>query len=259
MRHSRPSRKPRSHPPRRGPGKPRSTSGAELERRSLRLAREVGNAGRIVGVDVSQPMLAVAEARVRAASLDNVTLLRADAATHPFEPASFELAFSRFGVMFFDDAIAALSNVRAALAPNGRLAFVCWRGLDENPLFHVPRNAVLPLVPAPPDASPDDPGPMAFADPGRVRRVLTAAGFGNVAVDTFDTHMTLGARGRRRRFFSRHRSGGASARKRRRHHAGRGRRASRRGDPRLRNGGWRDARRGGSGSCAPMSRSASGS
>ena len=162
----------------------------------LRLAHDVGSAGRVTGIDVSRPMLAVAEARVRAASLANATLLRADAATHPFAPATVDLAFSRFGVMFFDDSVAAFANVRRALTSNGRLAFVCWRGLDENPWFYVPRNAVLPLVTPPPEADPNAPGPMAFADPDRVRRILMEAGYESVTVDPFDTRVTLGARER---------------------------------------------------------------
>jgi SAM-dependent methyltransferase len=160
----------------------------------LGLARGVGSGGRVVGVDVSEPMLAVAESRVRAAGLTNVTLLLSDASSHPFEPATFDLAFSRFGVMFFENPVEAFANIRRALRPDGRIGFVCWRGLGENPWFHVPLDAVLPLVPKPPKPDPEAPGPMAFADPDRVRRVLAGAGYRNVRIDAFDTRVSLGAR-----------------------------------------------------------------
>jgi SAM-dependent methyltransferase len=159
----------------------------------LGLARGVGSGGRVVGVDVSQPMLAVAESRVRAAGLTNVELLLSDASNHPFEPATFDLAFSRFGVMFFENPVDAFANIRRALGPHGRVAFVCWRPLAENPWFQVPRDAVLPLVPNPPKPDPEAPGPMSFADPDRVRRVLAGAGFGDVRIAAFDTRVSLGA------------------------------------------------------------------
>jgi SAM-dependent methyltransferase len=158
----------------------------------LGLARGVGSSGRVVGVDVSQPMLAVAESRVRAAELTNVTLLLSDASNHAFEPATFDFAFSRFGVMFFENPADAFANVRRALRPHGRIAFVCWRSLGENPWFRVPRDAVLPLVPEPPKLDPEAPGPMSFADPDRVRRVLAAAGYRDVRIDAFDTRVSLG-------------------------------------------------------------------
>ena len=139
-------------------------------------------------------MLAVARSRVRAAELANVDLVLADASTHAFEPATFDLAFSRFGVMFFDEPVAAFANVRRALRTNGRIAFACWRSLGENPWFAVPRAAVLALVSAPPKADPQAPGPLAFADPDRVRRILINAEFDDVRIDAFDTELTLGSR-----------------------------------------------------------------
>lgn len=162
----------------------------------LGLSRDVGIGGRVVGVDVSQPMLAVAASRVREAELANVELVLADAATHAFGDATFDLAFSRFGVMFFDDPIAALANIRRSLRPNGRVAFACWRSLGENPWFRIPRDAVLPFVPAPVAPDPEAPGPLAFADPDRIRRILNSAGYRDVRIDPFDPHLPLGTRAR---------------------------------------------------------------
>src|SRR3954464_7823021 len=96
---------------------------------ALELARAVAPDGTVVGVDLSAAVLAFAQ---RAAQgRERVRFVQADAQVFPFEPASFDAAFSRFGVMFFADPIAAFINIRCSLKPNGRLAFVCWRALEE--------------------------------------------------------------------------------------------------------------------------------
>ncbi len=149
---------------------------------TLELARRVGPSGRVLGADISAPMLGVA--RRRAESLGWVSFVQADAQTHPFEPA--DAAFSRFGVMFFADPTAAFANIRKALAPAGRLAFVCWRALTENHWMTIPMAAVAPLLPPTPPPPPDAPGPFAFADRDRLRRILTGAGFADVAIEPHD-------------------------------------------------------------------------
>ncbi|MBL0901150.1 MAG: class I SAM-dependent methyltransferase, partial [Reyranella sp.] len=80
-------------------------------------------AGSVLGVDISEPLVAAAKAK----DIANSAFLVADAATQAFEPGSFDLVFSRFGVMFFADPVAAFANLHRALKPSGRLAFVCWR------------------------------------------------------------------------------------------------------------------------------------
>jgi SAM-dependent methyltransferase len=138
-----------------------------------------------VGVDISRPLLDVA--RRRAAGAARVTFLEADAQAHAFAPASFDAIFSRFGVMFFADPAAAFGNLRRALKPGGKLAFVCWRRPDENPFMTAPMAAALQHVPAPPPpADPTAPGPFAFADPERVRGILAAAGFTDIALTPHD-------------------------------------------------------------------------
>ena len=158
----------------------------------LDLARRVGSGGTVVGVDVSRPMLDLASQRVRAERLTNVTLHLADASTHPFEEAEFDLAFSRFGVMFFDDPVSAFANIRRSLRPGGRLAFLAWRPLSENPWFNVPLAAALRHVPRPDVYDPDAPGPFSFADSDRVRRILDAAGFSAIDMQPRDAMMKLG-------------------------------------------------------------------
>jgi SAM-dependent methyltransferase len=152
---------------------------------TLTLAAHVEPGGEVVGIDISRPMLEVA--RQRAEGVANVRLLEADAQTAVFEPAAFDGLYSRFGVMFFADPRAAFCNLLSALKHGGRLAFVCWRSLAENPWMTVPLAAAaaqLPPGPAPPD--PDAPGPFAFADAARVRDILASAGFADIEIAPVD-------------------------------------------------------------------------
>ena len=158
----------------------------------LALARRVGPSGSVLGVDISRPMLAVATERLRRAGEDRGRVLVADAG-QPVPGGPFDLAFSRFGVMFFDYPVDALTTIRDGLAPDGRLAFACWQPFAANPWFKVPTEALLALLPsAPTPTDPDAPGPFAFADPQRVRSVLRQAGFGTVAIEPVTASVPLG-------------------------------------------------------------------
>ncbi len=147
---------------------------------SLALGRIIGATGRVVGMDVSAPMLASASRRAGELGVTNLEFVEADAQTHRFEPAGFTAMFSRFGVMFFDDPVAAFANLRLALAPSGRLGFVCWQSVAVNPWMAVPVMVAMQhvAVETPPD--PLAPGPFAFADAGRVTGILRDAGYGEV-------------------------------------------------------------------------------
>ncbi len=160
---------------------------------TLELARRVGASGRVLGVDVSEPMLGLATERARAVS--QIELRLADASTHPFEPGTRDVVFSRFGVMFFDDPTAAFRNIRTVLTSEGRLAFVCWQPIAENSWFSVPVEAVRPNVPDQPPSDPYAPGPFAFAEPDRVRAILAAAGFSRIVITPHRTTMRLGGPG----------------------------------------------------------------
>jgi SAM-dependent methyltransferase len=151
---------------------------------TLELARRVGPQGSVLGVDISQPMLEIARGRAGAAGLTHATFAQADAQTQVFEPA--DGAFSRFGIMFFADPPAAFANIKRALRPGGRLAFVCWRSVAENPWITAPAAAAAHLLPAPPPPTPGGPGPFAFADPNHVRAVLSAGGFGEISIEPLD-------------------------------------------------------------------------
>lgn len=150
---------------------------------TLQLADAVGPTGRVVGLDVSGPLLAVARRRNRDA---HVSFVRADAQTHAFEQP-FDAIYSRFGMMFFADPVAAFANLRRSLKPRGRVAFVCWRAEAENPIMTVPMAAAAKhLPPLPPVPDPNAPGPFAFADRTRLVRILEAAGFGAIDVAPHD-------------------------------------------------------------------------
>jgi len=156
---------------------------------TLALAALVGPTGRVIGPDVSAPMVALA--RKRSAALPNVEYVVADAASHPFPPAIADLLFSRFGVMFFGDPRAAFANMRRALKPTGRVVFACWRKLDENKWMQVPLHAVYEHVPRLPKPEPEDPGPLSFADSDRVTRILTGAGFAKPKLTPVDLMLDL--------------------------------------------------------------------
>ena len=145
------------------------------------FAKAVGPKGHVTGVDISGPMLS--RAREVTPSGAPVEFILADATVHPFAPDSFDLLASRFGVMFFADPALSFSNMHRAMRRSGRLAFACWREPRENPLFMVPLQAVYQHVPKMPPVGPEDPGPFAFASEERVKRILKAAGFSDVALE----------------------------------------------------------------------------
>jgi SAM-dependent methyltransferase len=107
----------------------------------------------------------------------NVTFEQGDVQVHPFPEGAFDLAVSRFGVMFFADPVAAFANVRRALSPGGRLAFLCLTALSGTDLGRV-FGALAAYLPQP--TGPDGSGPTSFADPDRTRAVLAEAGFEDV-------------------------------------------------------------------------------
>ena len=148
---------------------------------SIAFAQEVGSSGYVFGVDVSGPMLA--RARASAPKDLPVDFVLADATVYPFDPASFDLLASRFGVMFFAEPSRSFANLRKALRPSGRLAFACWREPRENPFFMAPLQAVYKHVPKLPQQGPEDPGPFSFASEVRVHRVLGEAGFTGIAME----------------------------------------------------------------------------
>src|SRR6185503_7018311 len=162
---------------------------------SLELGRRVTSSGGVLGADISEPMLARARERAAAEGLTHVRFIAADAQTHPFAAAASDGIFSRFGVMFFADPSAAFANLHATLRPGGRLAFVCWRPVTDNPWMHVPLKAAGTVVPLKPPPPPDAPGPFSFSDRDRVSGILVRAGFRDVTFETFSHDIVIAGGG----------------------------------------------------------------
>jgi SAM-dependent methyltransferase len=158
---------------------------------TLALAQAVGAEGHVTGLDVSAVILEAARARL--AGTANVTLTLADALTWRLDGPPADLLFSRFGVMFFGDPVAAFANLRGSLKPGGRFAFAAWAPLQENPWMHIPYQAALSTLPPPapplPAADPAEPGQFAFGNPALVLRLLHDAGYPTARVRPFDFTM----------------------------------------------------------------------
>jgi SAM-dependent methyltransferase len=151
--------------------------------------------GRVLGVDLSEPMLARGQASAAAAGLGNAAFERADAQVHPFGESSFDAVISRLGIMFFADPVAAFASLRRATRPGGRMAFVCWQDLTASQWLLLPGAALAQHVPLPDLGEPGAPGMFAFADPCRIRAVLTEAGWQDIGIEPKRTPMLIGGGG----------------------------------------------------------------
>jgi SAM-dependent methyltransferase len=160
---------------------------------SIEIARIVGERGTVLGVDVSQPMLAVARSQAGQTRYRNLEFRDADA-SEAVLPTDLDLLFSRFGVMFFSQPSPAFRHMRAALRAGGRCVFVCWRTPRDNAWAMAPLSAAREAMGVtPPPADPHAPGPFAFADDVRLRAILADAGFGDINIRRVDMSLTLGA------------------------------------------------------------------
>jgi SAM-dependent methyltransferase len=146
------------------------------------------------GIDISRPMIEGARRRVEREGVTNAAFEVCDAQVDPI-PTRPDLLLSRFGVMFFEDPVAAFTNLHGSMAPGGRLAFVCWQPLFVNEWMTVPALAVAEHVPLPEAPAAGTPGPFSFGDADLVRGVLDAAGFRDVSVEPFEASLLLGGRG----------------------------------------------------------------
>jgi SAM-dependent methyltransferase len=162
---------------------------------TTRAAAALAAPGAVAGIDLSAVMLARASDDARAARLSNVSFIQGDAQVHRLDPASFDVVISRFGVMFFDDPAAAFANLRRATKRGGRLVFVCWQPMTANQWLLVPNAALAAHVSPPEPGSPDAPGMYALADPGRLRGILTDAGWSEVTITPARTSMLVGGGG----------------------------------------------------------------
>jgi SAM-dependent methyltransferase len=157
---------------------------------AIDFALKVAPHGEVLAIDVSAPL--IERARERAGDLP-VRFVLADAAAHPLTPGWADLIVSRFGVMFFADPTLAFRNLRRGLRPGGRMAFACWREAKLNPWIVVPLRAAANHAPPLPETGPECPGPFAFADPARVRRILGGAGFVDVDLEPHELELDMAA------------------------------------------------------------------
>jgi SAM-dependent methyltransferase len=156
---------------------------------SIALARRVAPNGRVLGVDVSAPLLE--RARQLAPPQLPVEFMLGDATVYPFETGGADLLFSRFGVMFFADPARSFANMLGGLRPGGRMVFACWRAPRENPWLMLPLQAAYRHVPRLPEVGPEQPGLFSFASEERVRRILESAGFSDIRLEPVDPSFDL--------------------------------------------------------------------
>ena len=160
-------------------------------------------AGKVVAVDLSGPMLALARAGASEADIRNVEFKQADAQVHAFAPETFDAAVSRCGSMFFGDPPAAFANIRQVLRPGGRLALVVWQAEELNEWISKLDAATTTEstkgkggseraddAENPPEY---EPGPFSLADPARCRELLEGAGFIDVDLSSLTLPLRLGA------------------------------------------------------------------
>ncbi|MDQ0316691.1 class I SAM-dependent methyltransferase [Amorphus orientalis] len=146
---------------------------------SLAAARKLDGTGHCLGLDVSTPMVEMARARAAEVGLP-ASFVVGDAQIHPFEPDTFDHIVSRFGVMFFEDPVAAFANLRSGAKAGAALRFAAWRSPSENAFMTTATRAAKPYLPEQPAHDPDAPGQFAFADGDKVRRILTDAGWRDI-------------------------------------------------------------------------------
>jgi len=157
---------------------------------SIEIAECVGPGGDVLGVDISPPILAVANDR--GSQIENLQFTQADAGSIDFGKARFDLIFSRFGVMFFTDPVAAFSNLRRSLKPSGRMVFLCWRSMEENPWMGEPANAAFAIIPPKQKPDPDAPGPFSLAEEEKLLSLMKQSGFGDIQLEAVDIPMQMG-------------------------------------------------------------------
>jgi SAM-dependent methyltransferase len=160
---------------------------------SFDISNRVGSDGHVQGIDVSEPLLTRAKARAQFTNENNITFCHNDVQTYHFESSVFDVVFSRFGVMFFDDPVAAFTNIRKTLKPGGRLAFICWQPAKENEWISLPLDVVKNhiSIPAPPE--PGQPGPFSFSNKNRVIHILGEADFKEILIEKFTSPLNVGA------------------------------------------------------------------
>lgn len=160
--------------------------------KSTRAAARRAAAGFVLGIDLSSRMLEYAREQTRAEGLTNVEYMRADAQVHEFDAAAFDLAMSDFGAMFFNDPVAAFTNIGGALRPGGRIALLAWQPFERNEWLSAIFSALDAgrSLPTPPAGAP---GPFGLAEADTVREIMHNSGLSDVELITIAEPIFLGA------------------------------------------------------------------
>jgi len=161
------------------------------------IARLVGKYGHVHGVDISNLILNEVsnsgQCRDEKRYLHNLSFECADVQSHQFEPNIFDVAYSRFGVMFFSNPIAAFTNIRQTLQPDGRLVFICWQSITTNQWVSLALDVVANHISLPPPSNTKEPDAFSFGDPKRVQKILEVAGFIDISIQNYETQFNIGA------------------------------------------------------------------
>jgi SAM-dependent methyltransferase len=177
-----------------GAGEHIADIGCGTGRTTVEAARRVAPGGAAVGVDIAEPMVARAQEIAAEENVDNVSFRHADAQVDDLGSAVFDAAFSRFGVMFFADPVAAFANIGRALKPGGRLVFACWKELFENEWMLVPGMSVVEVTgQLPPMPGEGEPGPFSLAEHARIQALLSEAGYVDVRAEAHPRVLRLAA------------------------------------------------------------------
>lgn len=159
---------------------------------SFDLAQCIGSNGHVRGLDISDFILEQARSRRDWLGVDNIEFECLDVESCNFEPEVYDVVFSRFGVMFFNDPVAAFKNIKAALKPNGRLVFVCWQSVKANQWVNLPYEISTNHVPVTQEPNPEAPGGFSFGNADRVKQILNDAEFNNIIVKPYKTKFNVG-------------------------------------------------------------------
>jgi len=165
--------------------------GCGAGRTSLDIARRVVPSGAVLGIDISAQLVAAAGRRAQAEHLSNVSFRCADATTVSIEGPPFDRLFSRFGLMFFEDAWAAFANLHTLLRAGGRADFSVWAPAKENPWIVEVMGVIGRYVDVP-QRPPRAPSPFALDDPTYIRELLEQGGFSATRIDTWEGQQPVG-------------------------------------------------------------------
>lgn len=160
---------------------------------TLEIAQLVGSNGYVFGVDISEMIIESAKNKACKENANNIIFKCVDAQTYSFVFNEFDVVFSRFGVMFFDEPVVAFQNIRKSLVAGGRMAFVCWQPIEDIEWISLPRNIVGNYITLPPLSEPNEPGGFSFGNTDRVEKILRLAGFVDIVIEKFNSKINIGA------------------------------------------------------------------